>query len=118
MTVKPEKDDEEKEDLKSLIEGCEKTHRLFYEDTYLKEFDATIIDIIQGKYVVLNQTAFYAEGGGQLSDIGIIQRDSDTFKLTAVQSIEGVLLHELEDHTLRKGDKIHGIVDWDRRISL
>jgi len=118
MAGKPEKTDEIKENLQNLIEGNEKTHRLFYEDTYLKEFDANVIDIIDKKYVVLDQTAFYAEGGGQLSDIGTINRGLDTFKLKGVQSIDDVLLHEVLDHTLKKGDKIHGIVDWDRRMAL
>ena len=118
MAVKPEKVDKEKENIKSLIEEIEKTRRLFYEDTYLKEFDATVIGIINGKYVVLDKTAFYAEGGGQLSDIGTIQSGSHIFELINVQSIEGVLLHEVKDHTLKKGDKIHGVVDWDRRMAL
>ena len=118
MASKPEKKDEKQETLLKSVEGTEKTRKLFYEDTYLKEFDAKVIDIIDKKYVVFDQTAFYAEGGGQLSDIGVIQRGQDTFKITGVQSIEEVLLHEIENHSLNIGDKIHGTVDWNRRMAL
>ena len=118
MNEKQEKEIEAGEDLIGLVEGLDKTRRLFYEDTYLKEFEATVVDVVNSKYVVLDQTALYAEGGGQLSDQGTLTRGSDSFHVGHIESVEGVLLHEIEDHDLKKGDKVHGIVDWDRRSAL
>ena len=42
---------------------------------YAKEFDATVVEA-SGKFVVLDRTAFYAEGGGQPADTGKIIADS------------------------------------------
>lgn len=44
------------------------TTKLYYEDAYLREFDAAVLSCReeQGRYlVVLDRTAFYPEGGGQ-----------------------------------------------------
>ena len=47
------------------------TEKLFYQDGYMREFDARVISCEQTgeKYqVVLDQTAFFPEGGGQYAD--------------------------------------------------
>ena len=49
---------------------------LYYQDQYLREFKADIIDIITKDHqyhLELNRTAFYPEGGGQPADRGFIQ---------------------------------------------
>ena len=75
--------------------------------------------IVDGKYVVLDQTAFYAEGGGQLSDGGYMGKDAHRFEVKDVQFVEGVILHEVEDaEELKPGDKITGHVDMGRRHAL
>ena len=43
---------------------------LFIEDSYLKDFDATILNIDSNK-IILDRTAFYAKSGGQPGDIEI-----------------------------------------------
>lgn len=51
------------------------TRKLYHENVYLKEFTADIVGILEkeGKYhVLLDQTAFYPEGGGQPHDLGWI----------------------------------------------
>jgi len=50
---------------------------LYLEDCYLKEFEAEVKSVTQGKFVVLEKTAFYPKSGGQPNDIGIIIRQSD-----------------------------------------
>ena len=44
-------------------------------DGYLKEFDATIQSVKDGKFIVLDQTAFYPKGGGQPHDTGMLRTD-------------------------------------------
>ena len=51
------------------------TKKLYYEDVYKKEFTAKVLECRQGKKgyeVILDQTAFYPEGGGQPCDLGTI----------------------------------------------
>ena len=47
------------------------TELLFHTESYLKEFEATVTDVVDGG-VVLNRTAFYAGGGGQPADSGTL----------------------------------------------
>lgn len=49
------------------------TRKLYYEDSHIKQFTATVLSCEQGKNgweVVLDQTAFFPGGGGQLPDTG------------------------------------------------
>jgi alanyl-tRNA synthetase len=118
MEGKKEIKEREGAELAQRVEGLPNTRRLFYEDPYMRECDATVIDVLDGKHVVLDQTVFYAEGGGQISDQGTLTSDDNEYRVVDVQSIEGVLVHELDNPGLKQGDKVHGVVDWDRRIAL
>lgn len=40
------------------------TQALYLEDSYLKECDATVLSVKDGRYIVLDQTVFYPKGGG------------------------------------------------------
>lgn len=119
MKGKPVQQDAAKAELVGKVEGLEKTRRLFYEDPYMREFDAEVLAVIDDRYVVLDRTAFYAEGGGQISDTGRLVKGSESAAVTDVQSIEGVLLHEVEGASrFRAGDGVRGVIDWERRLAL
>ncbi|VVC01443.1 Alanine--tRNA ligase [uncultured archaeon] len=94
------------------VEGTEKTKALFYEGA--SEFEAKVL-AVKGKYVMLDSTAFYPEGGGQIFDIG----ELNGVKVTNVQKEKGVILHEVEKPgAFSVGAKVHGIVDAARRKQI
>ena len=95
---------------------------LYLKDSYLKEFEAKVTKITDGKFIILNQTAFYPKSGGQPTDTGIIIRKSDNkeFKIIFVGKFNNEISHEIEnpeETQLNEGDEIIGKIDWDRRYS-
>ena len=91
---------------------------LYLEDSYLKECDATATSVKDDKYVVLDQTIFYPKGGGQPWDTGKIIRGLDEFNVVYVGKFEGEISHEVDKPGLKEGDKVHCVLDWDRRYKL
>jgi misacylated tRNA(Ala) deacylase len=88
------------------------TRKLFWEDAYVREFDATI-DSVDGNQVVLDQTAFNPRGGGLVGDVGTLDgvKVTDTVKASA-----DTIVHVLEDTgSLAAGGAVHGVLDWNRR---
>ncbi|AHL22989.1 alanine--tRNA ligase [Thermococcus nautili] len=99
-----------------LVKDLPETRTLYYEDPFMKEFDAEVVKVIDD-WVVLNQTAFYPEGGGQPYDTGTLEVNGEEVKVTNVQKVGKVILHRVEKPELFKpGVKVHGKLDWDRRI--
>ena len=90
------------------------TRKLFWEDMYMREFDGEV-ELADGNRVVLDQTAFNPRGGGLVSDTG---------KLNGVRIIEvnkegDNIFHLLEGPAeMRVGDRVHGVLDWDRRYKI
>lgn len=94
------------------VEGHEKTKTLFYDS--VEEFDAKVV-AVKGKWVILDSTAFYPEGGGQIYDIG----ELNGVKVPNVQKEKGVILHEVANPAAFKpGDEAHGKVDGARRKQI
>ena len=92
------------------------TRRLYYEDVYKKEFTATVLECRERKNgfaVILDESAFYPEGGGQPSDVGTL----GDVKVTEVHEKDGELLHYTEQ-ALEVGAKVEGKIDWARRFDL
>lgn len=90
------------------------TVKLYYENAFLREFDGVVVDCRpQGKkwLVILDQTAFYPEGGGQPADHGVL----GGAKVTDVHERDGVILHTC-DRALPEGETVHGEIDWPRRF--
>ena len=81
---------------------------------YLREFDARVVE--QGPdFVVLDRTAFYAEGGGQPYDTGSLRWDGGQAKVLRVQKEKGVVRHVVD--RIPPTAEVHGVVDWERRYA-
>lgn len=90
--------------------------KLYYEDCHLKEFTARVVSCQETKdgfEIILDQTAFYPEGGGQACDLGIL---GDAAVLN-VQERGGEIIH-LCDKALAVGQTLCGKIDWARRFDL
>ncbi len=94
------------------------TKALFLVDSYLKEFPATVVSVKDGKFVTLDQTIFYAKGGGQPHDTGQIIKDSEIFNVVYVGKFSGDISHEVDREGLQPGDKVFCILNWERRYKL
>lgn len=97
-----------------IHKGEQGMKKLYYVSPYIKEFEATVVSCEKGKKgyeVILDQTAFYPEGGGQPADTGIL----GGVKVLDVHEKNGAVIHYLED-ALPVGGKVSGIIDWDRRF--
>ncbi|HEY54381.1 MAG TPA: alanyl-tRNA editing protein [Caldilineae bacterium] len=92
------------------------TTLLFQTDSYLREFDATVVaaDPDQQR-VVLDRTAFYPGGGGQPHDRGQLGR----WEVVKVKKEGGTVWHWLDGEGLPAvGETLHGAIDWQRRYAL
>ncbi len=89
------------------------TEKLYYNNQYMKEFNATITNkrkCGRGWEIVLDKTAFYPEGGGQPADKG----ELDGIPVLDVKKVDGEVYHQVPE--LPEGDVIKGVVDWPHRF--
>ncbi len=92
------------------------TVKLYDEHPYDTTFHATIQDIQYDKNttLILDQTLFFPEEGGQCADSGTI----DGYEVIDVQISKGIIKHILKGHVeLEIGNEIQGEIDWDLRFS-
>ena len=90
------------------------TIKLYYQDAFLRQFDAAVLDCAADKkawQVVLDRTAFYPEGGGQGADHGTLGGDN----VLDVHEKDGVIYHTC-DGPLTVGGTVTGQIDWQRRF--
>ena len=93
------------------------TEPLYYDDSYLKEFQAVVTEAV-GNGVVLDKSAFYPGGGGQPSYLGILRAGDATYQVTKVSRREGKVIHELDKASPPVGTQVTGVIEWDRRYKL
>ncbi len=86
----------------------------FYKNTYLKEFTSEVIrceKTKKGYAVVLNDTIFYPEGGGQPCDLGTI----NGVKVTDVRRENDIVVHYVTEE-IPVGSEVRMCIDWARRF--
>jgi len=90
------------------------TRRLYYEDSFLREFEATVVDVTTrdgAPHAELDRTAFYPGGGGQPPDRGMIEG----IPVSDVLEADGRLWHRLE-REIASGVLVKASIDWTRRF--
>lgn len=104
-----------------LTRLCMKTKPLYLEDPYLKEIDATILDVILEKEgvwkIILDQTVFYPMGGGQPTDQGFfVFPDGTKGEVYQVMLKEGEINHYVKMASApMPGQRLKGAINWERR---
>lgn len=89
------------------------TERLYYTDSYLRAFDARVMETADGgRRIYLDRTAFYPTSGGQLFDLGILGGIAVAEVIDEEDRVAHVLTEPL------RGDAVEGQVDWSRRYDF
>ncbi len=104
--------------LKDMVNELPETVRLYYKDPFQREFQGKVLAALQKEFIVLDQTCFYPEGGGQPGDIGEIRTASGPVKVVGTQKVGRVVVHQLDGKPPKVGESVQGTIDWERRISL
>lgn len=94
------------------------THPLYYDDAYLREFDATVTEVTADGAVILDRTAFYPGGGGQPCDLGTLSIEGQLWPVAKVKKDGAAILHYGSGEPPAVGVTVHGALDWERRYAL
>lgn len=93
------------------------TLELFRNNSYLKEHNAIISDVIP-EGLVFKETIFYPEGGGQPGDVGSIKLKNKTINIVGTKYINNKLVHLTETiDDIKKNEEGSLILDWSKRYS-
>ncbi len=90
------------------------TEKLYYKDSHMFDFSARVLDCretARGPALILDRTAFFPEGGGQLADTGSL----GAVKVLDVHEKEGEILHYC-DGPLMPGERVEGRLDAEQRL--
>jgi len=103
--------------------------RLYYDDSFLKNFSARVVDIREVSrtsgvslwQIALDRTAFYPTSGGQPGDTGILTATSRNgavleVPIEAVEEDDAGHVWHFTRKPLTAGTEVHGSINWDRRL--
>lgn len=95
------------------------TTKLYEIDAYRIKCDAIVVHINQQNGIILDQTVFYPQGGGQPGDQGLIRANGSEIKVTTTVNDRetGELVHVPNSTELipKVGDKVEAEIDWSIR---
>lgn len=90
-------------------------NRLYYKDPYLSEFTSEVVKCTKEKgyfNIILKESYFYPEGGGQIYDLGTI----GTANVIEVHEVNNEIVH-YTDKPLAEGETVLCKIDFQRRFS-
>jgi alanyl-tRNA synthetase len=91
------------------------TKRLYYDNSYLSEFKANLIEQYRkGDFfaIILDQTAFYPTSGGQMADKGMLNDQSVKDVIEEGEEIAHLVAEPVENEV------VIGKIDWTRRFDF
>jgi misacylated tRNA(Ala) deacylase len=97
------------------------TESIFHANSYIKDFDAVVTAVDETtRAVVLDRTAFFPGGGGQLCDLGTLASAGEIWAVEKVRNGPGGIEHILagESPLPTPGELATGKLDWGRRYRL
>jgi misacylated tRNA(Ala) deacylase len=93
------------------------TDLLYLEDSYRRSFTARVREV-RDQAVVLDRTAFYPRGGGQMSDRGQLGSDGWAVDVIAVEKRGEEVWHTIDSPLPEVGKAVNGEIDWDFRYQM
>jgi misacylated tRNA(Ala) deacylase len=96
--------------------GAGPVDELASRDSYLSRAEGNVLETVDGG-LILDRTVFYARGGGQPGDVGIVRWDGGRVEIVDTFRREGKPFHvvaegaELPD----PGTQVETVIDWERR---
>jgi misacylated tRNA(Ala) deacylase len=93
------------------------TERLYLEDPYLREFDAVVLESVEGWWA-LSRTAFHPGGGGQPHDRGLLVAGGAELPVSAVREDPDGRIWHLVGRDGPPGEPVRGALDWPYRHAL
>jgi misacylated tRNA(Ala) deacylase len=90
------------------------TEELFLGDSYLREFEAVVVEL-SGREVILDRTAFYPGGGGQPPDKGTLGIGPVHANVVDARREGRQVIHVLDNPIPDTVRELEGSLDWERR---
>lgn len=95
------------------------TDLLFQRDSYLKEFEAKVVEVNREEAaVVLEASAFYPGGGGQPNDVGSIRTGDLALTVRKVKRNLDQVWHLIDGELPAVATMVRGHIDWEHRYRL
>ncbi len=121
VSKKTESPSTKESDLERIVKEksipLSETRPLYYDDQYMTKFKAKVLTSFEN-YFILDQTCFYAEGGGQPGDQGTVRTKAEQWSVIDSQKIGNTIVHITKDGAPKPGSEIEGEIQWERRIAL
>ncbi len=92
------------------------TELIYLKDSYLREADSKVIEVLDAG-VVLDKTIFYPRGGGQPSDRGKLIVGDSIYEVTEVVKDSGKVIHIIPGQKPNVGDVARAVIDWELRYA-
>ena len=106
------------ERIKKHVEKTPPTTLLYYQDQYMKDFEAKVLKVVEKEFVVLDKTCFFPEGGGQPPDNGFLLFNGKKSEVIDVQKVGNVVVHKVKGNVPEEEQTVNGEIDWNKRYGL